>query len=124
MSGVGFAGWTVFCADLATASRFYENVLGFTRESTDDHHINLLAPIANHAGATAGLLLHASDHPDPVSLGSFAADDVDKLVGKVRAAGCAIVQEPNNAPWGVRDAAFSDPDGNGIYVSGPLKPTG
>lgn len=124
MSGVGFAGWTVFCTDLAATSRFYENVLGFTRESADDQHINLLVPVANHTGATVSLLLHVSERPDPASLGSFEVDDVDGLVGKVREAGCTIQLEPNNAPWGVREAAFSDPDGNGIYVNGPLKPTG
>lgn len=120
--GIQFAGWTVFSTNLESAARFYEDVLGFARKSADDQHINLLAPVANNADATVGLLLHSSDRPQPTSLGSFEVVDVDALIGKVREAGGTIALEPNDAPWGVREAAFSDPDGNGIYVSGPLKP--
>jgi predicted enzyme related to lactoylglutathione lyase len=121
MAGLAFKGHTLFCRDPLSSARFYEEVLGFTREWADDSHISLLAPVADSADATVSLLLHPSDSPEPMDLGTFETDDVDGLVEKVRAAGCAVGTEPTDSPWGAREASVSDPDGNGLYITGPLQ---
>ena len=90
-------------------------------EWADDAHVSLLAPVAGSASAAISLLLHPSDKAEPTDLGSFETDDVDAVVDKVRATGGAIGSEPTDAPWGVREATVSDPDGNGLYITGPLR---
>ncbi len=121
MTTVAFKGHTIFCTDVKSSARFYEEVLGFTREWADDAHVSLLAPVAGSASAAISLLLHPSDKAEPTDLGSFETDDVDAVVDKVRATGGAIGSEPADAPWGVREATVSDPDGNGLYITGPLR---
>ena len=44
------------------------------------------------------------------------ADDCDAAVGRLRAAGTTIVEEPADQPWGERVARVLDPDGNLVNV--------
>ena len=122
MGTVAFNGHIIFCRDLEKTARFYEDVLGFEREWGDRQHINLLAPVTGTGDAKVNLFLHHGDDPSPVDLGMYDTDDVDAVVAKVRASGCSVGTEPADAPWGVREATVRDPDGNGLYISGPLRP--
>ncbi|SDR68550.1 VOC family protein [Actinopolymorpha singaporensis] len=128
MNRVAFTGQSIFCADVEKSARFYEQVLGFLRQSVDDGDISLAVSVGGSAAAgeatattTVKILLHHSDDPRSVDVGTFETDDVDALVDQVRAAGCEISIEPADAPWGVREAGFRDPDGNALYVTGPLR---
>ncbi len=121
MTTLTFTGHTVFCTDLTASARFYEDVLGFTRGTADEAHLSVLAPVTDSPGVTVSVLLHQSDQPQPTDLGSFETADVDAVVGRVREAGGTVTTGPTDAPWGVREAAVSDPDGNGLYISGPLQ---
>jgi uncharacterized glyoxalase superfamily protein PhnB len=121
MASLAFKGHTIFCKDVTSSARFYEEVLGFRREWADGSHISLLAPVADSADATVSLLLHPGDSPKAIDLGTFETNDVDGLIEKARAAGCAIGTEPTDAPWGIREASVSDPDGNGLHITGPLR---
>ena len=42
---------------------------------------------------------------------SVDSDDVDAFIARARAAGAAIVAEPEQKPWGYT-ATFADPDGH------------
>ncbi|GAA2758934.1 VOC family protein [Actinopolymorpha rutila] len=120
MSTVAFTGQSIFCADVEKSAQFYEQTLGFVRQSVDDGDLSLAVPLGGSGtthSATVNLLLHHSDDPQPVDLGTFETDDVDALIDQVHAAGCEITTEPADAPWGVREAGFRDPDGNGLYVT-------
>ena len=44
------------------------------------------------------------------------ADDCDKAVEKLRAAGTPIVEEPSDMPWGERMARVTDPAGTEIVL--------
>ncbi|GAA0460582.1 VOC family protein [Streptomyces stramineus] len=42
----------------------------------------------------------------------FSTDDCDATFERVRDSGAAVLQEPVDQPYGVRDCAFRDPAGN------------
>jgi lactoylglutathione lyase len=44
------------------------------------------------------------------------ADDCDRAVERLRAAGVPIVEEPADQPWGERVARVHDPDGNQVII--------
>lgn len=48
----------------------------------------------------------------------FRTDDLDAIFEKIAAAdGAEVLQEPQDQPWGVRDAAVRDPAGNLLRIS-------
>ncbi len=46
----------------------------------------------------------------------FYTDDVDEAVGRLRAAGVPVIQEPQDTPWGERVATVADPDDNPVHI--------
>jgi predicted enzyme related to lactoylglutathione lyase len=46
-------------------------------------------------------------------------DDVDALFAKAVASGAAVVQEPKDQPYGVRDCAVRDPSQNMVRFAQP-----
>jgi len=65
---------------------------------------------------------HATELVTPVSVGGANAgatqmltldvDDVDAAAGELTAMGIELLNGPMDRPWGVRTAAFADPDGH------------
>jgi catechol 2,3-dioxygenase-like lactoylglutathione lyase family enzyme len=49
----------------------------------------------------------------------FQSDDLDATFEQVRASGAEILQDPTEQPWGTRDFAVRDPDGNLIRIDQP-----
>ena len=49
---------------------------------------------------------------------NLAADDVDETFARIEASGAEVVQEPTDQPYGVRDCAFRDPNGNMLRIQG------
>jgi catechol 2,3-dioxygenase-like lactoylglutathione lyase family enzyme len=47
----------------------------------------------------------------------LATADLERTFEQVKASGAAVVQEPTDQPYGVRDCAFRDPAGNLIRIS-------
>ena len=52
---------------------------------------------------------------DRFSLWAYV-DDCDAAVGRLRAAGVTVVEEPADQPWGERVARVLDPDGNLVLI--------
>jgi catechol 2,3-dioxygenase-like lactoylglutathione lyase family enzyme len=48
--------------------------------------------------------------------------DVDDVVGELRAEGVAVQQEPYDTFWGARYAIVSDPDGHAVGIMSPVDP--
>ena len=46
----------------------------------------------------------------------FQSADLEATFDRVRSSGAEVVQEPDDRPWGVRDAAVRDPAGNLIRI--------
>ena len=77
-------------------------------------HRVLVCSLTGGTGRTTVAALLAKGELRPLHLSS---DDLDATFAKVAAApGAAIVQEPADQPWGVRDGAVRDPAGNLIRI--------
>ena len=47
---------------------------------------------------------------------NLATDDLDSTFARLEASGAEVVQEPTDQPYGLRDCAIRDPDGNMIRI--------
>lgn len=120
MSDLSYEGRTVFCRDVPAAARFYEDVLGFQRDSEGGGDIGLSLPVAGDPSASVIFYLHPAEAPEPVDLGTFRVSDVDAFVATLRAAGRLILTEPTDTPWGVREVSIRDLEGNGLLITSPM----
>jgi len=120
MSELSYEGRTVFCRDVPAAARFYEDLLGFQRDSEGGGDIVLRLPVAGNPSASVTFYLHPGHAPDPVDLGTFRVRDVDAFLDTLRAAGHPVVAEPTDTPWGLREASIRDPEGNGLLITSPI----
>jgi catechol 2,3-dioxygenase-like lactoylglutathione lyase family enzyme len=110
---------TLFVEDVSRAKGFYQDAFGlapiYEDESSaafkfDNTIVNLLARPAAHELVT----------PNPVADASGGAsfqltvwvDDTDALVEALRSRGIEFLNGPIDRAWGVRTAAFADPDGH------------
>lgn len=117
---MAFDGLVVFTTDMNVATRFYQEGLGLVPDWADADHIQFHLPTRGNPQG-GWLLLHpATAESSSQYLGTFAVDDVDSVIGRLRDAGYTISQEPENVPWGVREASVTDPDGNGLTLATPL----
>jgi catechol 2,3-dioxygenase-like lactoylglutathione lyase family enzyme len=117
MSELSYEGRTVFCTNVPASAGYYEKVLGLRRAFESDGDIAMTLPAVDNPEAEITFYLHHTTTPTPVDLGTFRVPDLDAFIERYRAAGFAIVAEPVDTPWGTRDAAISDPDGNGLNLT-------
>ena len=105
--------------DLPRALRFYGGLLGGTvAYEFAGPDGELLYVGLEVGGSPLGLARGAGDQPPPqrtVSLWVYT-DDCDAAIGRLRAAGVAVLEEPADQPWGERVARVADPDGNEVVV--------
>lgn len=114
-----FDGLVVFVADVPSAARVYEEALGLVRDWSDDNHVQFQLPTKDNPQG-AWLLLHpVTGQSSPQHLGTFSVDDVDAVVARLQDAGFTVTQQPEDQPWGVREASVTDPDGNGLTLTTP-----
>jgi len=94
--------------DVASALRFYCEVLGFEKDFE----------FGPYAGVHLGdCCLHLCAHTNwkrPLGGGAVVvfADEVDAYCAAVKGRGAEIALEPTDEPYGMRDFAMRDPDGN------------
>ena len=108
--------------DLAASTRFYTDVLGFTRDfgdgsdgwsflSRDGFRVMLgHCPDATPAG-------ELGDHPWYVYL---TVEGVDGLHADVAGRGAEILSRPATKPWGLREFSLRTPDGHRIVFGEPV----
>jgi uncharacterized glyoxalase superfamily protein PhnB len=110
--------------------RFMVDVVGFTesvvyRDEDQVHHAELLWPLGG--GLMFGSASEEADLPLALRPGSSSAyvvcEDPDALHARVVAAGATVLLEPYDTPYGSREFAFADPEGNrwafGTYGGAP-----
>lgn len=108
----------VSVSTLEPALAFYEGLLGLRRTATAGE----LAWLATADGVE--LMLHersATPSDTAVALG-FAVPDVDGVVDAWTARGGALVDPPEERPWGERMAVVRDPDGHLVCLSQAVAP--
>lgn len=119
---------TLLVADPLHSKEFYERI--FAVEGTDEGHGTVILPLGNlflrlleRSEAEAEMLGQvAAGEPrsgTAVQL-SFGVEDADAFCRELSERGVPIVYGPVDRPWGVRNAAFADPDGHLWQVSSPL----
>jgi catechol 2,3-dioxygenase-like lactoylglutathione lyase family enzyme len=115
--------------DLRTALDFY-NKLGFVIEYAD------AAGASIRAGDAVLYVFQTTSHRAPVTRGldleqnapgidhiSFAVDDVDAAARELRSRGLEVESGPTDQDWGRRTITLLDPEGNRIWLLGPLTGT-
>lgn len=99
--------------DIATATAFYVDVLGF--EVVMD--MGWIVTLSDPANPKAQLSLMTHDATAPVVPDvSVEVDDVDAAHEAARRAGAEIVHPLTNEPWGVRRFFMRDPNGKVVNV--------
>ncbi len=108
--------------NLAVSTRYYVDVLGFTRDpidaagwsflSKDDFHV-MLGECANERPAS-----DTGDHSYFVHL---LVDALDEYYREVAARGALIISPPADKPWGLREFSLRTPDGHRMTCGAPLQ---
>lgn len=110
---------TLFVDDVAEARDFYTAVFGLPVHYQDD------ASAVFDFGNTLINLLHRDEAPaliEPAAVGrslvgattqlTITVDDVDAAAALVVSRGAALLNGPQDRPWGIRTACFRDPSGH------------
>ena len=96
--------------DLATAKRFYLDVLGFQLDFDGPDVVGLLRDRVQFYLIVATSQNRRQD-PGTGNL-VVLVEEVDSVFETCIAAGAEIIIEPDDRPYGQRDFALRDPDGN------------
>lgn len=119
---------TLLVKDQEVALRFYVDRLGFEKreDSTYDHPAGgparwlVVAPPGQKTGLA---LLRPQDagQPEGAASGhsgvSFITDDIERTYQELSARGVVFSGPPQPMPWGSKATWFSDPDGNGFFLT-------
>ena len=115
----GIGAITLFVEDPGEAKHFYAAAFGLPVHFEDEVSVvfrigDTLLNLLQAAEATeliAPALVGAADSGSRMQL-TLNVDDVDATCDELRARGVELLNGPMDRPWGVRTAAFSDPDGH------------
>ena len=106
-------------ADRARAKEFYERVFAADVRYEDDVSIvfGFGDLMINLLEEQAAVPLLAPAQPGAAGAGPRAqltiwVEDADAVCARLAAAGVELLNGPQDRPWGVRTAAFLDPDGH------------
>ena len=114
----------VYATDVTATTRFWER-LGFTRfwQLPPDGDPGYVGLRRDQAELAVSAREWARDQYG-LALGSgprfeifVYVDDVDALIGDLRAEGATVLRDPAGMPWGERIATIADPDGNPVALA-------
>jgi catechol 2,3-dioxygenase-like lactoylglutathione lyase family enzyme len=110
---------TLWAVNFEEMVAFYREKLGLAVEHSDENFIQF---------ATSGtkFYIHRLGAAPPLRENTveihFDVPDVDAAYADLRARDVVFEDPPANRPWGLRMAAFRDPEGYAIEIVGPLDP--
>jgi catechol 2,3-dioxygenase-like lactoylglutathione lyase family enzyme len=111
---------TLFVEDLERSKEFYERVFEVAAADEEDgtvifrfdnYFLRLLTRDEAEKEMLGQVPVADPNSGASVQLGSFV-DDADALCADLAKRGVSILYGPVDRPWGVRNAAFRDPDGH------------
>ena len=114
---------TVFVSDPVLALDFYVNKLGFelrTDQPFGPDNAFRWIEVAPYGASTRLILAHGFAGWTPEKVGAFTGivfitDTVDVTYEELNSRGVHFIETPTAQPWGMRQAQFTDQDGN-IFV--------
>ena len=118
---------TMFVADRDRAKSFYEKAFDAESVYEDGHSIafkfenmivNLL--VASEAHDLIGPAAVAGQDAGSRFQLTIAVNDVDAACGDLAIRGVELLNGPIDRPWGMRTAAFADPDGHVCEVAAEI----
>jgi lactoylglutathione lyase len=121
---------TIFVSDIDRSKAFYTTLLERDPVYTDDvaATFRLDHVLLNVLAVTdASELVEPASVATPVttsSLLTITVDDCDAACAAVAAKGIELLNGPIDRPWGVRTAAFQDPDGHAWELAQPIPAAG
>jgi predicted enzyme related to lactoylglutathione lyase len=110
-TNLGYVGIVV--KDVAAATAFYRDTLGFTLEGASD----TMAQFELQGGAILGIQQPTLPGEQPFEV-AFMVDDVDATFTAWKARGVEMIEEPNERPFG-RTFAIRAPQGHLLRVVQP-----
>jgi catechol 2,3-dioxygenase-like lactoylglutathione lyase family enzyme len=118
---------TMFIDDRERSKVFYEQVFGAPAVHEDDVSIafkfdsivvNLLE-VSEAPGLIEPARVATADAGSRFQL-TVGVEDTDVVCSQLAALGVELLNGPMNRPWGIRTAAFTDPDGHIWEVAGKI----
>lgn len=108
-------------SDVGRSLAFYRDQLGFREEYSFPGEDG--EPVFVSMSLEGGGKLAIGGPKEDVETGSTSlwlyTDDVDKEVKRLRSAGVEVTSEPEDQPWGERQASVADPDGYTVHIGSP-----
>jgi len=105
---------TFYVSDLKRAAKFYEETLGLEKKYEFSSYVGFEC-----GGVEIGLIPKIGENqkvgPSSPSV-EFLVGDVEKTYDELKRRGVKFVKELHEEPWGGRQAAFTDPDGNVLEI--------
>lgn len=111
LTNLGYVGIVV--KDVAEATAFYRDTLGFTLEGA----VPTMAQFEARGGAILGIQLADLPSEQPFEV-AFIVDDVDATYAAWKARGVEMLEEPNDRPFG-RTFAIRTPQGHMLRIFKP-----
>jgi catechol 2,3-dioxygenase-like lactoylglutathione lyase family enzyme len=115
----GISAITLFVEDVAASKAFYRAAFGLSVVYEDDASavFNFGNTLINLLAASEAVELIAPASVAPREAGSRAqftinVDDVNATCAELEGRGVTLLNGPMDRPWGIRTAAFRDPDGH------------
>ena len=122
-------GCSITCKDLEASIRWYHEAVGFAVDQKFEFEGKVVGAIIS--AGDIRIVLNQDDGKlgwDRIKgqgfylqIGVASAADVDAAAARIKAAGGALLNEPEDRPWGARMFQFKDLDGFKLGVSTPLK---
>lgn len=108
--------------DLAASTRYYTEVLGFSRDPIDAEGWSFLT--RDHFKVMLG---ECSDEKPASELGDHSyvvylyIDGIDRFYEDIAARGAIITSAPEDKPWGLREFGLRTPDGHRMTCGEPIQ---